>query len=117
MKFLKDPESQVVTRRLAQDVITRFNAQVEEYNTIQARLKADGSDYAIEQLDTARQMVTEAIERVRKAVSEGVQVSAVSPQVVEDIEALDNVLINVTDFVRKVDEGEFDESELAEYGE
>lgn len=117
MKFLKDPESQVVTRRLAKDVIARFNDQIDEYNTIQARLKADGSDYAIEQLNTARQMVADGIERFRKAVSEGVQVSAVSPQVVEDVEALDNVITKITEFVRKIDEGEFDESELAEYGE
>lgn len=117
MEFLKDPESQVVTRRITKDTVARFQAQVDEYNTIQARLKADGSDYVIEQVKIAKQMVTEAVERVQKAVKEGVQVSTVSPQVVEDVEALDNVLVNVTEFVKKVDAGEFDESELAEYGE
>lgn len=117
MKFLKDPASQVVTRRLAKDAIAQFEAKIEEYNAIQARLNADGSDYAIEQVKTAKQIITDAVERVRKAVSEGIQVSTVSPQVVEDVEALDNVLVKVTDFVRKVDEGEFDESELSEYGE
>lgn len=117
MKFLKDPESQIVTRRLAKDAIAQFEAKIEEYNAIVGRLKADGGDYATEQMKTAYNLLEDGIQRARKAISEGVQVSTVSPQVVEDVEALDNVVSDITEFVRKVDAGEFDESELAEYGE
>lgn len=117
MEFLKDPESQVVTRRLASDVRERFKAKIDEFDELRSELTRSGSDYATEQRDLAAKTMADTIETLQNALKYGVKVSSVDPITAETVTRMDKVMVELANFVRKVNEGEFDESELAEYGE
>lgn len=117
MKFLKDPESQVVTRRLAPDVRARFKAKIDEFDELRSELTKSGSDYAIEQRDLAAKTMGDTIETLQNALKYGVKTTIIDRITAETVQRMDQVMVELANFVQKVNEGEFDESELAEYGE
>lgn len=117
MKFLKDPESQVVTRRLSADTANKMQEMIASYEELSGELMRSGDPFAREQREIAGRTVSAQVDAMRHAIRFGVKVNGVDKTVAENVRNLDTLMQNMTTMMDKIESGEFDESELAEYGE